>query len=111
IKEVTRKPRRLLPRLPPREEKVGVRRAAPTPMKSPHPNPLSVRRGEGEDPAHSLGFLNSMPSRPQSPSSGLMSDEGDGSGSGPARGPRDPVRRGDSRRPSHRKNTRLNSSH
>ena len=34
-----------------------MRRAAQTPMNSTHPNPLSVRRGEGEATARALGFL------------------------------------------------------
>ena len=36
-----------------------MRRAAPSPLNSPHPNPLPVRRGEGEATAHSLRLLNS----------------------------------------------------
>src|ERR1017187_10477909 len=50
--------RKLLPRLPPREERAGVRRAALAPMKSPHPSPLPVRRGEGEATASFLAFPN-----------------------------------------------------
>ncbi len=30
-----------------------------TPLISPHPSPLPVRRGEGEGSSHSLSFLNS----------------------------------------------------
>ena len=40
--------RQLLPLLPQREERAGERRAVQTPLNSPLPNPLPVRRGEGE---------------------------------------------------------------
>src|ERR1022692_4870969 len=55
--------RGLLPRLPPREERAGVRRAALTPMKSPHPSPLPVRRGEGEATAPFLASNSTAVSR------------------------------------------------
>ena len=45
------------PSPPPREERAGVRRAVLTPADSPHPNPLPVRRGEGEATPRSLSAL------------------------------------------------------
>ena len=57
--KVPRETWRLLPLLPPREERVGERRFVPTPM-NPLPNPLPVRRGEGEASARFLSVLNSM---------------------------------------------------
>ncbi len=59
---------RLLPLLPQREERAGVRRAARTSIKTPLPNPLPVRRGEGELESDLSSFLNSKAVPQPSPS-------------------------------------------
>ena len=56
---------RLLPLLPQREERAGERRAARTSKKAPLPNPLPVRRGEGEHESDLPSFLNSTAVGPE----------------------------------------------
>ena len=64
LEKLPRETRRLPPLLPSREERVGVRRGVLTPLNSPHPNPLPVRRGEGEVALSFMSFLNSTAVRP-----------------------------------------------
>ena len=66
LRKFPREARRLPPLLPPREERVGVRRAVLIQLNSPHPSPLPVRRGEGEATLRSMSFLNSTAVHPRS---------------------------------------------